>query len=380
MGSSTPPMQTLYISPDGTLIDPDKARNVFLHSEQTRLADLNPFLLRKCLAFFTEDVSQVRKLRSGDLQVTTTSGKATRDLLKAKKFHTFDVVASLPRSLNSCRGVIHCRDLMTMEESDILEEMKHEGIMDVKFITRLDRERNMRVNTPLIVLTFNSTTLPDHVKVGYLQVAVRPYIPNPLRCNKCFRYGHLAKFCRSQTVVCGKCAGEHPTDSCSASVFQCVNCRTNNNHPSTSRDCPTFKIEKEICTEKVTSGISFYEARKRVMERQVNTTAHSGATSYASVVRKQVKTVETQTEDQLSGKETVLFAHTRPSKRSHIPSSPLPELPQGEISNQLVEEDMFMELCCSGKRLLSPLSSPDRVSGARHSSPTKAKKGRNRSR
>ena len=239
----------------------------------------------------------------------------------------------------------------------------------------------MRVKTPLIILTFNSTTLPDNVKVGFLQVAVRPYIPNPLRCNKCFKYGHLAKFCRSQTVVCGKCAGEHPTDICSATVSQCVNCPSNNdNHPFISRDCPTFQIEKEICTEKATSCISFYEARKRVMERHVTPTVLSGATSYASKVKKQLKTVETQTVSKHSGKETVLYARTRPTRQSHIPSSTPPELPRRVIPDTPVEEDILMELSCSNKLLLSPLSSPDRVSRAQHNSSTKAKKGRHRSR
>ena len=54
-------------------------------------------------------------------------------------------------------------------------------------------------------LTLNSPTLPNRIKAAYLSCPVRPYIPNPLRCFQCQRYGHAKTSCRG-SVTCARCA------------------------------------------------------------------------------------------------------------------------------------------------------------------------------
>ncbi|GBO11583.1 hypothetical protein AVEN_202519-1 [Araneus ventricosus] len=38
-----------------------------------------------------------------------------------------------------------------------------------------------------------------------MKLAVRPFIPNPLRCFKCQRFGHSQTNCRG-TLTCARCA------------------------------------------------------------------------------------------------------------------------------------------------------------------------------
>lgn len=69
-------------------------------------------------------------------------------------------------------------------------------------------------------------------------------------------------------------------DQCSSEVPKCRNCE--GAHSTFSRDCPVWKVEKEVCTIKAMEGISYYEARMRVKQTQA---APASNVSYASAVR-----------------------------------------------------------------------------------------------
>ena len=72
----------------------------------------------------------------------------------------------------------------------IMEGMVEQGVTDVRRITVRRYGETKLTNT--YVLTFNSPTLPTVVKIGFMQVKVDVYIPNPLRCYSCQVFGHHA--------------------------------------------------------------------------------------------------------------------------------------------------------------------------------------------
>ncbi len=103
-----------------------------------------------------------------------------------------------------------------MEEDEIVNEMRDQEVIAVRPINRLDNGKKVR--TASIVLTFGTSNLPKNVHVGYERYEVRAYIPNPLRCFKCQKYGHGTNFCRSTTQVCDMCAEDgHFDKDCSSS-------------------------------------------------------------------------------------------------------------------------------------------------------------------
>ncbi|GFV89617.1 hypothetical protein TNCV_1575901 [Trichonephila clavipes] len=62
--------------------------------------------------------------------------------------------------------------------------------------------------------------------MAYIRCPVRPYIPNPLRCFQCQRYGHSKNVCRGQPT-CPRC-GESGHDSADCKKKeQCLNCEAN---------------------------------------------------------------------------------------------------------------------------------------------------------
>jgi len=235
------------------------------------LAKLNPFAIEKGIKGLAGTPVSVRRLRSGDLIIEVSKRSHSDNLLRSSMLANCPVKIVPHRTMNSKKGVIRCRDLSDTSEQEILDNLSAQGVTEVRKIT-VKRDGN-RYNTGTIILTFGLPVLPSSVKCGFLNVKVDTYIPNPLRCFKCQRFGHHKMNCK-RDLACARC-GEpgHEDKECKAKPH-CVNC--DGNHGSFSRDCPSWQKEKEIQSVKVTRGISFPEARKIVgMARSAPTVAIS---------------------------------------------------------------------------------------------------------
>ncbi|GFN88477.1 nucleic-acid-binding protein from mobile element [Plakobranchus ocellatus] len=74
-----------------------------------------------------------------------------------------------------------------------------------------------KIQTDTIVLIFDSLKPPSRIRAGYLTLHVRPYVPIPMRCYKCQRYGHGKDRCKKPAAVCVRCGkGGHVERDCSA--------------------------------------------------------------------------------------------------------------------------------------------------------------------
>ncbi|GFV38560.1 uncharacterized protein TNCV_3224661 [Trichonephila clavipes] len=205
-----------------------------------------------------------------------TSSKQALALASLQKLAHFDIQVKRHATLNYSRGVISAADLYNVTEEEILENMAEQNVSQVRRITI--RRDGQVLKTKHLILTFATPDLPQSVKVAYLHCPVRPYIPNPLRCFQCQRFGHSKTTCRGQPT-CARCAEVgHDSADCKARE-KCVNCK--GDHPSYSRSCPTWSIEKEITALKIKNKISYPEARRIVSSR----TPVSGI-SYAAITKK----------------------------------------------------------------------------------------------
>ena len=90
-----------------------------------------------------------------------------------------------------------------MDENEILIELKSQNVYEVKKI--LKKFGNDLVETGLIIITLATLNLPEYINIGYEKVKLRPYIPYPLRCRNCLRFGHTTNSCRNNKV-CPNCA------------------------------------------------------------------------------------------------------------------------------------------------------------------------------
>nr|KAG5713220.1 hypothetical protein BaRGS_007747 [Batillaria attramentaria] len=216
-------------------------------SEGKKAARLHPFLVGETLRSCTGRPDASR-LRSGDLLVECRRKAHSNSLLQLQKIGDYPVTVSPHRSLNISRGVIRDEALADLGEAELIRTLKPQAVTHAKVF-----------KTGTIILTFGQPTAPEKLWAGFYWVKVKAFIPLPLRCFKCQRFGHGQASCRNDPT-CAKCGGkDHDDKDCSSSPT-CVNCK--GSHPSSSKDCPKWKEECTIQRIRVEQKVSFPEARR----------------------------------------------------------------------------------------------------------------------
>jgi len=211
-----------------------------------KMTSLSPFVISKTLQSIAGEPKSVKKLRSGDLLVEVVKASHSNNLLNTTSFFGHPCKCFAHNSLNTSRGVIRCPDLAGVSETEIVDELKTQHVTGAR---RIKIKRNGQyIQTNTIILTFGIPFLPSFLNIGYLRTKVSIYIPNPLQCYNCFKFGHNEKNCKV-AEICPKCntnGYEHNEADCSKPL-SCVN--SSEPHSARSRDCKAWKIEKEVARQ-----------------------------------------------------------------------------------------------------------------------------------
>jgi hypothetical protein len=72
------------------------------------------------------------------------------------------------------------------------------------------------------------------------KLRAEPFLNLPKQFIKCKAFEHIAANCPLNSIVCGKCAGDHPDNECNSNnSIKCVNCQ--GSHSAYHRGCLKFK-------------------------------------------------------------------------------------------------------------------------------------------
>lgn len=321
------------------------------------ISKLSPFAISKAIQGLIGDPESVKRIRPEVLLVECKKKSQSDSLLKIKQLVDRSVEVKPHQSLNSSKGIIRTRELQHETTENIKKNFHSQGVTDVYRISVMKNGQRQATNT--FILTFNSPRPPKHILAGYWSFDVEVYIPNPLRCFNCQRFGHHRSNCK-RTVVCAVCSEAHDGKDCTKDP-KCFNC--GDSHPSFSRSCPVWQKEKEIQKVKIENNISFPEARERVQS-----TFTIPSQSYASAVKgpvKQSKTIETQTVitwpyNAPNYKTIVVPDHHRPSVDTQTNSTALSE-PTPNTSQKSPEKTKASSQTTSCRDVRQPGGSDDPV-------------------
>lgn len=257
------------------------------------LSNVSPFLIKKVLdGTCGGELEMCKKLRNGTIMIKTKNYSQASKLIQLCSLNQeIKVEITEHKSLNSSRGVIYARDLFGTPEEEILNELRCKQVIKVeKIMKKTDNELK---ETGLIILTFNTSSPPTTIQVGYENARVNPYIPLPLKCKKCLRFGHHINNCNN-AQLCTTCSKEQHTDPeeneiCSLAA-SCINCiehkKDTTNHSPNNKTCPIFIKEKEIQTIITLEKVSRKTAVKKYEDRHPNT-------PYASIIKTPVNITQT---------------------------------------------------------------------------------------
>ncbi|XP_013885915.1 uncharacterized protein LOC106533973 [Austrofundulus limnaeus] len=222
--------------------------------EDVSFGKWNPIKLTKEINSLVGKVKFVKILRDGSLLIICNDVRQNERALNVKRVLGENVRGRILDDKKYVRGVISGIP-PDVPADEIKSNISGGKVVEAK---RLKRNKNgERSDSFSIMLKFEEERLPDKVFVGYMSYDVRPFIPPPLRCFKCQKFGHVAAVCKGKQK-CGRCAGDHENGKCEEGApLKCCNC--GGGHSSGFRGCVASKRAEEVQKIKVTTGITYAE-------------------------------------------------------------------------------------------------------------------------
>jgi len=146
--------------------------------------------------------------------------------------------------------------------------------------------------------------LPTTVTIGFIRYKVSVYVPTPIRCGKCQRYGHKSQQCKRQEPRCPRCTEPHEYNKCTATDEQikCANC--GDKHSSGYKGCKKYREVSSVLRTAATQKISYRDALKQTRAVSNDRQKPVGSTKEVEIAptmersAPQKRTADTQTDSE----------------------------------------------------------------------------------
>jgi len=158
----------------------------------------SPVFIHNCLEKCICSYKSCFPLRNGNLIVKCCSLQQMTTLLQCTNLTdgavSVEITARSMRPLGA-RGVIYNVPL-DISTDDLVSCLASQGVKFVKRFRFKSSDSSKLKDSKSVFLQFTTAALPGEVKIGYLFFRVKQYVPRPLRCFKCNRYGPVTGHCR----------------------------------------------------------------------------------------------------------------------------------------------------------------------------------------
>ena len=201
--------------------------------------------------------------------ITTTSKEQSRTYLSITTFNGQNVTIEKHGEMNSVWGSVLIWDLEDNDETTYYEILKYryKNVEEVK-LTEIQRKNRKKLN--ILKIKFAGEKLPNKIYLEGTVKEVRPHVPRPNQCYKCLKYGHVSRFCKSESTRCFKCGSpDHdPRVITCPNPERCYNC--NGEHHARSDKCEYYKYHTQVKHLQVRSGMTAREAKITLKAKGIN--------------------------------------------------------------------------------------------------------------
>lgn len=113
---------------------------------------------------------------------------------------------------------------MEIEMEEILKYIECDcNVVDAVRMNFWDKEAQVSKPSYNIKITFRSFKIPLEVVIFKAKMKVNQFIPRPLFCKKCLKYGHTINYCENKPK-CVNCGSEDHSENC-ISDKKCIYCK-----------------------------------------------------------------------------------------------------------------------------------------------------------
>ena len=226
--------------------------------------------------------------------IEATSRNQSETIINIKEITGVQVKVSRHDTLNFIQGTVvlpHIQDEVIPEKKILLEslQLRYNNVHDIE-VYKIKSRKNTETELNIMKIKFTGQSIPQKIKILGQNREVRPYIPKPLQCNLCCKYGHSHKKCTSKEV-CAMCGSqEHKTNwNCDRKMY--LNC--GEQHHAKDKKCVFHIYNTELKLLMSRTGMSAKEAKLELKVRGVTDPARNP--SYRTAVTKGLNQLENQT-------------------------------------------------------------------------------------
>ncbi|GBL72944.1 hypothetical protein AVEN_128126-1 [Araneus ventricosus] len=218
----------------------------------------NPFLVQafiKQVVNRHDNIENMKYTRQRKILFTTKDPLCAVQLLSLTKFMETDISTDVIWENICSRFFIFDIPVNTPME-ELAEEIQGKNDMDIIEMRRFLKQNSVKDMSPVLI-TVLGTTIPDEIKIWFINQKIQHFIDHPRQCTKCYSLAHASRIC-DKTNVCFLCSEEH-VGPCQGPE-KCINCK--GPHNAKSNSCPAYIKDKKILEFKCQNHITTSEARR----------------------------------------------------------------------------------------------------------------------
>ncbi len=177
-------------------------------------------------------VENVRTNKSGNIMIQCldeSSSEKLKDAAVSMLSDTYNI--NVQSKWNPKLRIIGVDQAQTINIDNLINKIVTQNFNgdcnDVKFVKMYEVSKKKGVNVILELSRDKFNFLlerSNHIYVEWKRYFINEYI-DIAQCYKCWKMGHVAKYCRKKENTCPKCSGDHKSEHCASAINICVNCK-----------------------------------------------------------------------------------------------------------------------------------------------------------